>query len=638
MPVTALDPKAEAGRKPTVWWPSSLPFTVPAATAEWVSVALGGVLFALIGIALSWADIYVGAAAIGFSLCTVLSRSLSRALISVFAGLGLLAAILAIFSGFAPSALETISIPWSALFALWLILAIAASALFRWSGAGADFGAAEIFGSTVGILVAAIISVKLNFHGDLLPYLLNLEDNAAWVGVTTAISANSAVTPQFQGQLGPMIPLLLGLFQTAQQSGVPVQNATVAAYAVPVIIAPLVVTSLVRKLPGVAMVVAVAFSAVAVAWAYAVPLILYSDFGHLSAIWVFLGFLTLTSFVMFDRGSPWTLPVGLSLTAFVGATWFPVSPLAGAIAVGLCVPFLRKSGVGAKVLIGLALAAGIVILSVQPDSLGLNLDSVAGIKELFTAAGGTAVIEPIIIVLVLGGTIALASLTTAERRPQAGLLSILIGLATYLVIVYALSNLLAGGSTYGVPKMTYILTSVSVVSLIAVIPRFSLPAGPIIATVVALSLMSFLWGGSTQLLKRTWPGELSKPAWLAPVEAVVASQRGHVPRPIACLSSAPMDAYICTRWASALTRAGDGDLVPYRFSLVGGGDISAPTGAIADLRKTGVLKQTDLILLSPPDLAVPWNRAFVSGAGALFDASGQRVSKRNIRRAMRAQP
>ena len=57
--MTVFDPKAEAGRKLTGRWPSSLSFTVPAVTAEWVSVGLGGMLFALIGIAFAWSLGYI---------------------------------------------------------------------------------------------------------------------------------------------------------------------------------------------------------------------------------------------------------------------------------------------------------------------------------------------------------------------------------------------------------------------------------------------------------------------------------------------------------------------------------------------------------------------------------------------------
>ncbi|MEI7626538.1 MAG: hypothetical protein WCK06_10385 [Actinomycetota bacterium] len=632
MPVTALDPKAEAGRKPTVWSPSSLSFTVPAATVEWVSVALGGMLFALIGIAFAWSLGYIVIAAVGFAACTWLAESLSRALICLFASLGLLAAVLALVSRFAPELFTTLSLDWLVLFILWWALALVAAAAFRRSELESDYGLAEIIGISISVFIALFISLKLDFHSNLLYYLLHVEDNAAWVSLTTGISANDSVVPSFGGNLGPLIPLLLGLLHTAQESSVPAQTATFAAYALAIVLTPMVAASLLRQLSGLPRIAVIAFAVVLAAWAFGVPLNLFGSFGHLSATWVFLGLIVLTSFIMFDRRSSWSLPVGLSLTAFVGATWFPVSPLAGFIAIALCIPLARKSNTLTRVVLAIALAAGVVLLSVQPESLGLTPGSAGGLKGLFAASGGTAAIDPTLLVLVLGGTIALSALATRQRPVQVGLSTMLMGLIAYLAVVYSLSYALQSSRDYGVTKMTYILAWVAVLALIAVVPRFRMPQRPLTAIIVALALGSLIYGGGGSLVSRTWPGELSKPAWVAPVDAALASQGTAQPRPIACFSATPMDLYMCTRWAGALTAAGDGDFLNYRLGVLAGADMNL---LVRDLRKSGVLARSDVIFLSPAGLAIPWSEDLLNSAGQAFGPGGEELARKNARRGQR---
>jgi hypothetical protein len=630
--VADISSNAETGRPSASYWPSALSFNPPAATAAYVSVALGGLLFALIGIAMAWSLIYIVIAALGFALCTWLAGSLARGLICIFAALGVIAALLALISRFAPGLFATLGFGWVVLFVLWWATALLAATAFRFSDLKSDYGVAEVFGCSVSIIIAGFVAAKLNFGGDLLGFLVNVEDNAAWVGISTSISSSHEVTSQFGGSTpGSVIPLLLGLLQTANDSSEFSSNAVFAAYTLCIVLTPLTATALLRSISSKPRVVTLAFAAVTIAWGFHLPQLLYAGYGHLSAILVFLGLLLTMSYVMFDRASLIGLPIGIGLVAFAAGTWFPVAPLAAAIAIALCIPFVKeRGGVTTRILIVGAVGIGIVLLSVQlaiVDNSALGATKLDALRNLLSGKGGTAAIDPVLLVICLGGLIALAALSSEATNARSGLSTLLIGFVLYVGAVYALSYALQVPLSYGITKVTFILLSATAVGLVAVTARFTIPARPLAATLLVLALGSLIYGGGGELLSRAWPGEMAKPAWLEPALAAVGAAQSGGQRPIGCLSSDPGQAYFCTRWAGALTKAGDGPFIEYRTAVVSGGDVAA---AVAALQSSGTLAQSDLILLTPPDPKIPWNRALFSGAGRVIGLDGRLIRRRPV--------
>jgi hypothetical protein len=628
-PVTVLDSNAETGRAVKVRWPKSFAVTLPAATAEWTSIALGGVLFAMLGIALAWSLVYVLIAAVGFVVCTWLAQSLARALICVFSALGLLGAILALASRLAPEALTALHMGWTVLFAAWWLTAMLGAAAYRRSGLRSDFGMAEMLGCGASIAIAAAIAVKLDFYSDLVGYLTQAEDNAAWVGIATRSGASDAVTPEFAGgAAGSVVPLLLGLLQSAQQADALASNAAFAAYALGIAATPLVATSLLRSLSSRSPILIAAFVAVIVAWAYHVPALLAS-FGHLSAMLVFLGLLLFISFAMFDREPLVLIPIGVGLAAMIGGSWFPIAPLAACIAFAVCLPFARENGITTKALF----AAGTLLVAVvafiqlaivfEPSQLGDN-GIVAVAKVLLSAQGGTASIDPTLTVVALGGVIGLTALATNTSEASSRLATVLVGFVLYLVFAYSASYALEIELGYGIKKITFILVSAILIGLISAIPRFNLPRRPLIAAITVLGLGSLIYGGGGELLSRTWPGELAKPIWLAPARAATASEGSREARPMACFSNIPGENYLCTRWAGELAPSGDGAFYDYRASVVSGGDVAA---AVAALRTSGTLAESDLIFLTKPDPSLPWSRELFLGAHRVIGLDGKPIAR-----------
>ncbi len=634
VPVTGLDSNAEAGHRLAGWWSGSPSATLPGATAQWVSVALGGILFALIGIAMAWSPIYIVVAAVGFALCTWLAQSLARGLICVFASLGLLGAALSLFSRFVPELFATLSLDWLVLFLLWWATALLGAMAYRRSELESDYGIAEIFGVGASLIIAVFVASKLNFHADLLGYLTHAEDNAAWVTLITAISGAGSVAPEFAGTAtGSVVPLTLGLLHSAQASEIPAPNAVFAAYTLIIVLSPMLATSLLRTLTKQRLMVTLAFSAIIFAWAYGPLAAFFSTFGHLSATIVFAGLLLVTSFYMFDRGPITVLPIGVGLCALIGGTWFPLAPLAAALAIALCLQSVLQSSRTVRLaLLGVS-ALGLLLFSTQTaivtGSSAPGLDFVERAKSLLTQSGGTATIDPSIVLIALGGTVALAAMAKRGDRVILGLSSLLMGFVVYVAALYALSASVQVGLDYGVKKVTYLVVSLGIVGLIAAIPRFQVNARPLVAVMIALTFGSFLYGGGSALLSRAWPGELANPRWLYALQAAVASQPAGDARPVGCYGPDTLEAYLCTRWAGAVTRAGDQILYPYRAAVVRGED---PSATVRELERTKTLGQVDLILLEPPDPSIPWSTDFFLQAGRVFGLDGEPIKRSKNRR------
>ncbi len=592
----------------------------------------------MIGFALAWDTGYLVLAAAGFAACTWLARSLARALICVVAALGLIGALMVLLSSLDVELLGSLGIGWGVMFIAWWLVAVACAIGFRFAQVEKEFALAELLACLVSVTIAAIVASKINFHSDLLFYLVHAEDNAAWVGLSTQAAASSSIGSLFIGTtMGPIMPMLLGLLSSAQQYDVPETNAVFALYTLAIVLTPLAAVTLLRGLSGRPRLPVIAFAAIVFAWAYAVPVLLYTNHGHLSAIWAFLGLLLVISYFAFDRATLWSLPIGLGLLLFLGGVWFPFAPLAACGAIVLALWSVRNSGRGGRLTVVALLGFGVIALIVQLQRSGVPIgtDSAqlkVSLTSLYQSTGGTAAIDPTLLVMTLGGIVALAFFRARTGDPRRPLSALLIAIAAYLIAIYAGSSLLGVGGGYGVTKLTYILAMGSAVTLIAVIPRFTLPSRPLVTLIVVLGLGSFLYGGAGGLLQRSWPGDRGYPVWLAPVETVVSSQLPGHPRPVVCFAVEPFLSYNCTRWAGALTRAGDGEFLSYRLDIVAAGAArGAQAGTIVKtLARNGTLARSDVIFLEKPDKNTRWAQTLLQRGGRVFGPGGKPLKRRSV--------
>jgi len=526
--------------------------------------------------------------------------------------------------------LGSLGIGWGAMFVAWWLVAVACAVGFRFAQVEKDFALAELLACLVSVIIAAIVASKIDFHSDLLFYIVGLEDNAAWVGLSTQAAAASSAGPFIGGgSIGPIMPLLMGLMGSSQQPGVPTSNAVFALYTLAIVLTPLVASALLRNLAGKPRLPVLAFAAIVFAWVFVVPALLYSNFGHLSATWAFLSLLLVISFMAFDRVTIWSIPAGLGVTLFLGGAWFPIAPLAGCAVIVLCWQAVRGRGRAARstVIVLLSLAALAFALQLRNSGVAVGSDASNlgdSLRALYAATGGTAVFDSVLLVLALGGVVALAFYQPRDADPRSRILRILLAIVAYLIAVYAVSSLLKTGTgSYGVVKLTYIVGMATVVTLIAIVPRFGIQRRPLLAVILVLGLGSFVYGGAGQLLQRTWPGTGGYPSWLKPVTAAVKSQRAGQARPIVCFSQDIMSSYLCTRWAGALTKAGDGAFLAYRLELVSTSSVSRKT--IKALLRSGTIRESDVVFFSGPTEAEPYGMTLLEAGGRVFGPSGKRL-------------
>lgn len=609
---------------------------LPRTASELSSIFLGGLLFVVIGLALEWSLGYLVLAALGFSISTWLARSLSRAVICTFGALGLVAALMVLVGSIDGTLTETLGIGWGVLFVLWWIVAVLCAGAFRLSGVDEDFGLAEIVGCAASIVIAAIVAVKINFDSDLLFYLIHLEDNAAWVGLATQAEATKSVSQMFGGSIGPIMPMLLGVLGAAQKPSIPGVNAVFAAYALSIILCPLISAALLRKLANASRLAVIAFTALLFCWAYAVPSLLALNFGHLSAIWVFLTLLLVASFFAFEHHGLSAIPLGVGLLLVLAGLWFPIAPLAIALVIGLCLITVREHGNMARglVLIALGLAAVAMIVQLKRSGIAIGTDPTAlsdSIGGLYLSPGGAPEANPLLTILTLVGTVGLAFLATRLGRPETNLFWFLVAMLLYMVAVYAGSNLLGvGDGSYGVKKMTFVLVAAAAVVLIAAAARTGLQGKPLVAVLVSLAIGSFLLGGAGSLLIRSWPGVGEYPSWLAAVTRVVDSQTATTPRPIVCIGGeSPIVTYSCTRWAGALTRAGDAAFLNYRLSEINGGTEGGTI--VKRLQQEGTLADSDVVFLGRPTKATWWADTLLKYGGRVFGPTGEPLKQRSMK-------
>ena len=596
----------------------------------WVAVASAGILGASLGAALHWALPFTLCAAAAFAGATWLTRSIFRALICLVAAIGLASAAMTILLAFGPDVPARLGMQWSWLaYAIWVIM-VACAAGFRCRPPARRLGVAELVGVWIAIATALRIVKRVDYQGDLLRYLVHVEDNQAWVGLTTQVSAQDSLGTGF-GYLGPVVPMLIGLLHTFQQSTLPMYNATFSAYALAVIIVPIVAAGLIGVLPQRGAIATTVFAVLMMLWVYQVPYLLFGTYGHLSAMWAFLVLLLIASLIAIDEPTPWLLPVTCGLAIAGGAMWFPLTAL-GVVAV---IVFGVRAWCGAS-LIGKLLVVGASLLSVWclykqlKDVVGAGAsDGVSqlgsALTPLYAAKGGTAMIDGplflVVLLLLFGlGLVVSRFDAVSNRWWLMGL-----GLVAYVAAVFAGSYYLKVDIGYGPTKVAFICGFAALVIVIVIALRQPLPRRAVFALVLVLFMASFVYGGAGSVLSRAWPGGGTAPIWLEPIEAVSAQQTSETPRPIGCFSNQIYDSYACTRWASGMTLAGDGPFLDYRLSVINEGDTAGAVQAMVD---GGALGGADLVLLDLPAADNAWGWQLIANAGRVYGVDGRLIEPR----------
>ncbi len=573
--------------------------------------------------------IFIGG--LSFAAATWLSRSIVRALLCVFAALGVSAGVFTVLLALGAGVPARLYIEWGWFaFAWWAIVLLCAVA-FRWMRPASEYGVVELVGCWVAILTGLRMAIRIDFSHDLLTFLVHVEDNAAWVGLTTQVTSNAAIGSGI-GYLGPVIPTMLGLLHEFQRTSLPLYNSTFAAYALAVLVTPVVAAGLLRQVRSRHPMVLVACALLLIAWVYQVPLLLFSNYGHLSAIWAFLFLIAMVSWGAFDAPHPRTLLVSSGLLIALGASWFPLAPLALILVVLIAArTWPGQTTRGRIAILGMSGVVAWCLYKQLKDVVGAGAsDGVAQLESaltpLYAAQGGTAAIDPTLFFGALVGFVALAFLVPRSDQQVAPLWKAALVLLAYLGLVFAGSYYLKVGVGYGPTKVAFICGFAVVVLLLAVAMRQPMPSQAVVALVAVVFVGSLIYGGTGALLARSWPGPGSNPIWLAPIERVATSDAA-AHRAIGCFSKETFNTYMCTRWASAMTLAGDGPFLGYRLSVINAGDSA---GVVKGLQESGVLKDTDLVVLDLPDEAHPWGWTLIQNAGRVYGLDGKLLDPRPV--------
>ena len=613
---------------------SRLDLAAPRGVAEIGSIALGGLLFGVLGFAMEWRPGYIVAAALAFAFSTWLARSIGRALICSLGSLGLIAGVMVLVAGLAPRITETLGVGWGAMFLIWWLVAVLLALTFRLSGAKAEFNLPLAVGCAVSLAIALFVAAKLNFQANLLFYIVSNEDNAAWVGLASQNAFASSIAAQFNAStLGPAMPLLLGVLSGAQKPGIAPTNAVFAAYTLAVVTSPLLAASLLRGAEIRSRIASIAFTLIVFAWLFLIPALLYRDFGHLSTIWAAFAFIAFASLVAFDAPKPILIAAAFGLLLLMGGAWFPIAPFAAALALAYALLGARESAVGIRIgiVVLFALAAIAIVLQLRSSgvAVGTNLGEFArSLEGLYKSTGGVAQLDTVLRVLVLVGVVGLAFLLQQIGYPGRALFVLVAAGVAYVIAVYAGSALLnVGTDSYGATKVAFVLLFSTAVILVALVPQLDLDRNQMTAAGLALTLGALTFGGGTLLLTRAWPGDGTFPTWLPLIESVVKSQKE--PRPIVCFAANDGKAsYDCTRWAGALTAAGDGAFVDYRLAIVNSGQ--GIEAVMANLAAARTLQSSDVIFLQRPIKGTWWGPTLLRDGGRVFGPTGKPLKRRSI--------
>lgn len=597
---------------------------------------LAGTLMALVGASLAWNPFLTALAAVGAATSVWAAGSITRALSFLAAVVGLIAAALMVLALIAPALVPHTAGAWNVVFCLWFASTAGVLVLLRGtSPPPRAFTAGEIAGASLSAFGAIALLVKLDFRSNLLLYLLHSEDNAAWVKTTNQVFQSDWSAAALSGGLGPLIPTILGLLHSLQGADAPIANAAVEAYAVAILLTPLVcgclvgsVSPRVEKVRWEPWAIAAGFTLITFIWAFLVPSQLATQFGHLSAACAFVAILLSAAFLASTELRTANLVVGLALMLVVAEIWFPVAPLAALAAIAILAALFSRLRPRGKVLAGLAgLAIGasvLLVLERSGISVVTNLGSVKNqVKTLYEASGGTASIEEIFLVLSLAGALALAACAGAAGNRARALSAASVIIIAYLGLLAAMAALLGiSPDSYGLTKVTFVCGYAVAVIVIAAAPQVLRDRRALIAAAFSLFLAAFLFGGARNFLTRSWPGDGTKPAWITPLDASLNGMKGGAARPIACVSPTPLEAYLCTRWVGAVGPGGESTYQLYREELFNNAGV-LPARYFRPLARNGTLDASDFLILGKPTSSMPWFKLVKRSGARLYGIDGK---------------
>ena len=594
-----------------------------------VSTTLAGLLFAMLGAGLRWQPFIIAMGAVVVAAATWLSGSIFRGLVCVFGALGIAAAIIATLVVVDAALPATLHIAWAWFIYAWWAVVLALGVAWRIAGAERDFGVAELVGGLGSVAIAAFVAAKLDYAHNLLVYMVQVEDNEAWVSLLTQISHSSYLGPAFEQHVdsrGPIVAMLVGLLGHFQREGIAPYNAAFSVWALAVIFTPLIATGLLRGNRERSPFVLAGFALIAVGWALHIPLLLFASFGHLTATWAFLALLVGVALLACDEVRPWTTPVVGGVLFVVGTAWYPIFPL-GLLGLGVAVLWVARSSAGTGRIVGiavLAVAALMLLLQmVQAAGIGAPDEASSNLTALYSAKGGTAAIDGIVQVLMLCAIAGAAFVPKALMVPSLDRTwrFALAGVA-YVGLVFAGAYALKVGIGYGPTKVQFIVGSAIVIAVIASIVRLPLDLRAFVATAIVLAFGSFIYGASGDVLSRSWPGAANEPAWLSAVQSIAGQPGRAADRPVGCFSNDKMAAYFCTRWGAGLTTGNEQPFRDYRIDVANDVD---PSAAIDRLIASGALAGSDVIMLDAPDEAHQWAWKLLQGAGAVYGPDGKQI-------------
>ncbi len=592
-----------------------------------VSIVVAGLLMGSVGWALDWSSVGTFGGACVMSFATWFSRSLVRALYCFIAAFGALAILISVVIVVRPSLLESVGATWTVTLVIFWLFVVAGACVFRVSNVDREFGWAELVGALLSITIAVLIAVKMDFTTNLFNLLLHGEDNAGWFVIAGSVQSTNIVGPGFGGNLGPILPLLLGFLNSMKSAGVPDVNVPFSAFALGTILTPIVAASLLRRLDSRGIVGCIVFPLLVLGWAF-VPVSGLFAYGHLTAMLAFVFALCAMSFLVYERSTWSTSVVGVCLMFVMGAIWFPVLPLGALFVVVIGVRIWRQGGLRDKAIVGGFGVAAVYLFYRQSGqqfqfSLSDGLASAKGaLSVVYLGEGGTQVFDGLLLVLVVVGVAAVQFLPSASDESIARFARMLTLVLGYITAVYLLGSLLEFGfGGYGPKKLTYVLGWVLIVGLVALAARIPLRGRSFYGVLVVLVFGSLVWGGTGVLVARAWPGTGAQPGWAPIVQSVIATQKAHGEnRVLGCLSADSWETYMCSRWAESMTSTGSGSYGPYRGAVVTNGDVASVVRGLVD---SGAIAQAGLIVLSIPPTR--WSLDLIAGAGQVYDSSGQPV-------------
>ncbi len=244
-----------------------------------------------IGLALRWSPEYIIVAALSLALTTFFTRVISRTVAALIASIGLVALVYAVGVGLMPTVGLAFHVPLAgATIAIWIIAPLIGFSASR-TGTREESNLIDLFACWLAIAMAAIIFIKIDYTANLLRLLVHVEDNQAWALMTTQMNATPSLAGY--GTLGPLMQVLEGFLLDQQRSGLSPYNSTFSAYALAMILVPVVVAGGFRSGSSRSGLRALAFFVVAVLWAFGTPSLLFLNYGHLSAIWFFIALIAM---------------------------------------------------------------------------------------------------------------------------------------------------------------------------------------------------------------------------------------------------------------------------------------------------------------------------------------------------------